>query len=81
MFDVRPLDFSSLAGLARTVDDNLRSILESLRAPRQELMLSPLGAAPAKPRDGMVVYADGVAWDPGGGAGVYARIAGAWVKL
>lgn len=81
MFDIRPLDSSSLGALARTVDDTLRAILEALRAPRQEVMLSPLGAAPSKPRDGMLVYADGVNWNPGAGAGIYARQAGAWVKL
>ena len=38
-------------------------------------------AEPAKPRDGMVVLADGSTWDPGSGAGIYARISGAWVQL
>ena len=38
-------------------------------------------AEPAKPRDGMVVLADGSTWNPGSGAGIYARIGGAWVQL
>lgn len=37
--------------------------------------------APAKPREGMLVMADGTNWNPGAGIGVYAYIAGAWVKL
>ncbi len=35
--------------------------------------------APSKPRDGMVVYADGTNWNPGSGEGFYQRVNGAWV--
>lgn len=38
-------------------------------------------AAPEKPRNGMLVYADGTEWNPGVGAGFYGYQAGAWVKL
>lgn len=34
--------------------------------------------APAKPREGMLVYADGTDWNPGSGAGYYVYYAGAW---
>lgn len=40
-----------------------------------------LTAAPAKPRDGMIVYADGTTWNPGSGKGTYEYRSGAWVKL
>lgn len=30
-----------------------------------------LGAEPSRPREGQLVYADGVGWDPGQGAGTY----------
>jgi hypothetical protein len=43
--------------------------------------LRPVFRPPERPRDGMIVYADGTLWNPGGGVGVYARVAGAWVKL
>lgn len=43
--------------------------------------LEQLAAEPARLADGMVVYANGTDWNPGSGAGVYAREAGAWVKL
>lgn len=36
---------------------------------------------PSKPREGMLVIADGVAWDPGAGKGAYEYKTGAWVKL
>lgn len=40
-----------------------------------------LTAEPLKPVDGLLIFADGVAWDPGAGRGVYAYESGAWVKL
>jgi hypothetical protein len=33
---------------------------------------------PGKPREGMLVYADGTDWNPGSGAGYYVYYAGAW---
>jgi hypothetical protein len=45
------------------------------------LELRAIRREPAKPREGMIVYADGVSWDPGGGAGVYVYRVGAWKKL
>lgn len=40
-----------------------------------------LHIAPEKPRDGLVVFADGTNWNPGAGAGLYERAGGAWSKL
>ncbi len=34
--------------------------------------------APTKVRDGMVRYADGTKWNPGGGEGLYIYYAAAW---
>ena len=37
---------------------------------------------PAKPRQGMIRYADGTNWNPSGGEGIYYfNSAGTWVKL
>ena len=36
---------------------------------------------PTKPREGMLVYADGTDWNPGSGAGYYVYYAGAWHPL
>jgi len=44
-------------------------------------LLQILNVAPERPRDGMVVAADGTNWNPGSGAGFYGRIGGAWVKF
>lgn len=43
--------------------------------------LVPQHVAPAKPREGDVVSADGSDWNPGSGAGVYTYVSGAWSKL
>lgn len=47
----------------------------------EQVTLPALGEEPEKIKNGMIVYADGVSWDPGSGAGFYGREAGAWVKL
>lgn len=46
------------------------------------ITLAVTHVAPEKPRDGMVVHADGVSWNPGGtGKGLYLYSSGTWVKL
>ncbi len=45
------------------------------------IQLNEITAEPTTPTDGMIVYADGTTWNPGGGEGVYARVAGAWAKM
>ena len=60
------------------------SNVNSMRSPsrsrsRPMLSLEKLHEEPLRPRDGMVVYADGSNWDPGSGEGIYAYVAGAWV--
>ena len=45
------------------------------------ILLPVLHNEPEKPRNGMIVLADGTNWNPGSGAGYYGRSAGAWVFL
>lgn len=59
----------------------LQAIAIEAGAPVPRLRLDVLHSEPSKPRDGDLVMADGTNWNPGAGAGVYARTAGAWVKL
>lgn len=40
-----------------------------------------LYVAPTKPREGMIVIADGTKWNPGAGAGTYVYRAAAWRKM
>ena len=42
------------------------------------MQLQMLYAAPDKPRDGLIVLADGTNWNPGAGAGFYGYRAGSW---
>lgn len=77
-FSAVPTSSSLTAWLA----DQFRRLSAYLRNPTPTtITLSVLGAEPSKPINGMIVYADGTAWDPGSGAGVYARVSGAWTKL
>lgn len=70
-----------------TVEDLLRFVLDELKSVELQfneqdvLDLRPIGAEPKRPRDGMIVYADGTGWNPGSGAGPYVRRAGAWTPL
>lgn len=45
------------------------------------VQLQPQSVAPAKPRAGLLVEADGTNWNPGSGAGLYIYRAGAWVFI
>lgn len=71
---------SSAEDLARYVAEEFQRIAES----QQEVIaldLRPINAAPLRPREGMIVFADGTSWDPGSGAGSYEFRGGAWIKL
>lgn len=43
--------------------------------------IDQVSVAPTKPRDGDIRYADGTAWNPGSGKGVYVYKTSAWVLL
>ena len=45
------------------------------------VIFKELHEEPAKPRSGMVVFADGSDWDPGSGQGFYGYYNGAWESL
>jgi hypothetical protein len=69
------------------VEDVVAWLQRELRAVSSELNetialeLRLTGQEPKKPREGMIVAADGTNWNPGGGKGIYAYLTGAWVKL
>jgi hypothetical protein len=46
-----------------------------------EFVMEELHAEPAKPRLGMVVYADGANWNPGSGEGLYIYKSGGWTFI
>lgn len=49
--------------------------------PVRSLSFVKLYAAPAKPYDGLTVFADGTTWNPGAGAGIYTYYGAAWNRL
>lgn len=55
--------------------------IEQVFAEQDFVQLVALNVAPAKPRDGLTVLADGTNWNPGSGQGVYTYYGGAWHKL
>lgn len=59
----------------------LQDLVRALNEAQQLLFLQVLHVAPERPRDGMIVHADGTDWNPGSGAGFYGRTGGAWVKF
>lgn len=66
--------------LPEYLDRELRRISFAIFA-LAEGFFGKIHVEPVKKRDGLVVYADGTDFNPGGGEGIYARIAGAWVKM
>ena len=67
--------------LATYIHEEFLRISEEIGLIREGRGLSPLALAPKKPREGMIVVADGVNWNPGAGLGAYEFKAGVWVKL
>lgn len=66
----------------RYLDDELHRIASMLQLLLGSTHLDPLYAAPAKPRTGDIVYADGARWNPGSGEGIYYfKSTGAWALL
>lgn len=70
----------SLDSLAVYLQNELLAISRELTE-TTALELRPVHRAPDKPREGMIVFADGTDWNPGGGKGAYQYLSGAWVKL
>jgi len=70
----------SLEDMRFWVEDELGAIASQF-ADTKVVELRPRGDAPLRPREGMLVYADGTGWDPGVGEGVYAYVNGAWALL
>jgi hypothetical protein len=59
----------------------LQALANALQARQQFLYIDTLNVAPTKPRDGMIVRADGVNWNPGAGTGFYGYRNGGWNLL
>lgn len=60
------------------VYQELERISNDLQTGVGAVLLEEHIAPPSKPRERMIVFADGVSWNPGSGKGVYAYYNGAW---
>ena len=60
------------------LQNNMSSISSMLNSPVKHF--PPLNKEPLKPREGDLAFADGSAWDPGEGRGLY-YFDSAWIKL
>lgn len=68
--------------LARYISDLEKRIFEAFKVGEfNSINLRELNVAPQKPRDGDIIKADGVNFDPGSGAGVYHYDGSAYNKL
>lgn len=72
---------ATLEALAGSVRLELQRLAQQLAQPVEYAALKTLYAAPDRIFEGQIVKADGTTWNPGSGAGIYARVGGAWVKL
>lgn len=77
MFQPMPLPRDP-ALLAAAVEQEFRRLALQMAEPADYAFLKTLYAEPARPRDGMLVKADGTTWNPGSGAGVYVFRGSAW---
>lgn len=64
--------------LAAAVEQELQRLALQMAEPADYVTLKTLYAAPTRPREGMLVLADGTTWNPGSGAGVYVYRGAAW---
>ena len=77
----RPPNFKNLDQVAQWVDDQFGNLQRALNTGLNDIQLVELNAEPVRPRNGMIVLADGTNWDPGSGAGFYGYRGGSWMKL
>lgn len=82
MFTANTPPQGDLENLRSFVAQEFQRLALSLEANQVEaVQLAVRFVAPKRPRDGLVVFADGTSWNPGAGRGVYVYSSAAWVKL
>lgn len=67
--------------LALYIQQELLRISSELDQIAEGIYWQPRAVAPPRPREGQIVVADGVSWNPGGGKGAYEYRSGSWAKL
>ena len=69
------------ADAPRWIVAEFRKLQEELSQAGDGIVLNTLHAAPSKPREGLVIKADGTSFNPGSGPGVYVYRGGAYQFL
>jgi hypothetical protein len=75
-----PPEFANVSEAREWFVNELRRVSEEFNE-TIAIELRQVGKAPTRPREGMIVSADGTNWNPGAGAGAYEYLGGVWVKL
>jgi hypothetical protein len=75
-----PIKDAETRALAEWLDRELTTIAREFGS-TEELELRVRHREPPKPRNGLIVCADGSDWNPGAGGGAYVYFNDAWVKL
>jgi hypothetical protein len=73
-------DVQNVSDLRKWVEEEFRRVSQST-AVIDGVQFVVLKVPPAHITEGMLVFADGTVWNPGGGRGLYQRTGSAWVKL
>jgi len=81
MYQPQLLTAGDLETLKQQLKQEFATIAMEQAQPSDYAALNTLYAAPGRIFDGMLVIADGATWNPGSGAGPYARIGGSWSKM
>ena len=68
-----------LGNIVRWAEEEFQNIARSM-SETLELELRTTYKAPVRPKNGMIVHADGTSWNPGSGAGLYLYYNG-WVLI
>jgi hypothetical protein len=68
-------------GLRSWLVQELNRIANGFTVAGQTTTLPVLSAEPPKPETGQVVFADGTAWNPGSGRGLYYYDTNAWTHI
>lgn len=77
-----PRDIKDTANFLDWVKRELDRVSQEFETGVERIRLTKLSVAPRRFRDGTIVYADGVNWDPTGeGEGFYGYYSSSWHKL
>ena len=75
-----PQQDKALSDLMKWMQEELNEIATAFTS-QELLQLETLYEEPEKPRESLIVVADGTQWNPGSGAGLYIYRSGSWVLI